>query len=83
MSIRAGGRLPFTWPTSTGDVPVASTVRQFVPEDTTRFGVAHGGSYTDLTAEAPEVDPSPVGPGQTNSVKRERVHRRKHERLAR
>ncbi|SFS07052.1 beta-glucosidase [Halomicrobium zhouii] len=67
--VNPGGRLPFYWPDSTGDVPVASTVRQITPGDADRFPIGHGETYTEFDLTVPAVEPSQVDPAETDTVR--------------
>ena len=77
--VAPGGKLPFTWPRSVGQVPIVySHTRSHEPENQARrywdeestplFPFGHGLSYTRFEYGAPRVDRDSIAPGDTVTI---------------
>lgn len=77
--VAPGGKLPFTWPRTVGQVPmVYSHYRTFQPEEadqrywdeesTPLFGFGHGLSYASFAYGQPSLEPDEIGRGETATV---------------
>jgi beta-glucosidase len=77
--VAPGGRLPFTWPRTVGQVPmVYSHYRTFQPEEadqrywdeesTPLYVFGHGLSYASFSYGEPRLDPAAIAVGATTTV---------------